>query len=165
MKKIVTKDKALQRLEGLCSRSEQCEADLNRKMLNWGLNVSDRKEVMDSLKEHRFVDDARFAKSFTNDKARFSYWGPNKIKIELLKRRIKSPIITEVIKNVDPLIWKQGLLKCAVSKAKNLDLTGEEAWDNRQKLFRYLITRGYPSSAASKAVNVMQKRQEEDLND
>ncbi|MCH5235290.1 MAG: RecX family transcriptional regulator [Muribaculaceae bacterium] len=165
MKKEVTKEKALERLEGLCSRSEQCEFDLNRKMINWGLSSANRKEIMESLRDNRYVDDSRFARSFTNDKARFSSWGPNKIRMELIKRRLPSSIITESLRNVEPEVWKEGLLKNALSKAKNLDLTGEEGWKNRQKLFRYIVGRGFPSSSASKAVNLMKKRQEEASDD
>lgn len=165
MKKEIDKDKALERLERLCSRSEQCEFDLNRKMVSWGLSSSDRKEVLESLKENRFVDDTRFAKSFSNDKARFSFWGPAKIRMELIRKRIKSQIITVAIQNVEQKIWKDGILHCASIKAQNLDLIGEESWENQQKLFRYLISRGFPPSAVSKVVNLMKKHQAEESDD
>lgn len=159
--KPITKEKALERLASLCSRSEQCESDLTRKLITWGISPAERNEVMDYLKENRYVDDARFAKSFANDKARFSSWGPNKIRGELIKRRIKAASITAALESIDQQIWKEGLLKCAAAKSKNLDLTGEEGFENRQKLFRYLVYRGFPSSASSKAVNFMKKRQED----
>ena len=162
-KKEITKEKALERLASLCSRSEQCESDLTKKMINWGINAIDRNEVLEYLRVNRYVDDARFARSFTNDKARFSSWGPLKIKMELVKRRIKGALISEALQNVDQQVWKDSLLKCANTKAKNLDLTDdEEGFANRQKLFRYLIGRGFPSSASYKAVNLMKKKQQED---
>ena len=161
-KKPITKEKALERLESLCSRSEQCQSDLIRKLINWGITSTDRKEIMETLIENRFVDDARFARSYASDKARFSAWGPNKIKAELIKRRIKANLISEALKNVEQATWKSGLLRCVSNKAKNLDLTGEEEWDNRQKLFRYLISRGFPSSSVSKAINFIQSKQEEE---
>ncbi|MCH5241274.1 MAG: RecX family transcriptional regulator [Muribaculaceae bacterium] len=161
MKKEVTKEMAFEKLAALCSRSEQCEFDLNRKMINWGLSSANRKEVLESLRNYHFVDDARFAKSFTNDKARFSSWGPNKIKIELIKRKITQSDIIKALNEVDKSVWKEGLLRCATSKSKHLDLTGEEAWESKQKLFRYLISRGFPSSAVSKVINFIKKKQEE----
>lgn len=160
MKKQITYEEAKERLASLCSRSEQCEFELNRKMINWGLPSSKRNEIIEFLRENRFVDDNRFARSYANDKSKFAAWGPFKIKMELVKRRISGQIITEVLRNIRQDVWKEGLLKNAMVKSKNLDLLGEEGWDNRQKLFRYLISRGFPSSAASKAVNVIKKRQE-----
>lgn len=165
MKKEVTKEKALERLQGLCSRSEQCEFDIERKMINWGLFSHDRKDIMSSLRDNNFVNEARYAKSFANDKARFSFWGPNKIKVELIKKRIKSMYIKEALTNVEQNTWKEGLLRVALSKSKNLDLIGEDEWANKQKLFRYIISRGFPSSAASKAVALMKRKQEENTDD
>lgn len=160
-KKPVTKEGALNRLTSLCSRSEQCEYDLDTKMRNWGLSSTDRKEVIEYLSENRYLDNGRFARSYANDKARFSAWGPYKIRMELAKRRINSGLITEALENVDKEVWKEGLLKNAESKAKSMDLTGEDGYDERTKLYRYLIGRGYPSSASTKAVSLMKKRQEE----
>lgn len=159
MKKPLTKEAALERLASLCSRSEQCEYDLTKKMFNWGIPSSERKIILDYLKENRYLDDIRFAKSFANDKARFSSWGPYKIRMELARKRIKGPIATEVIKNIDNGVWKEGIMKCANAKAKNLDLTGEESWENSRKLFRYLVSRGFPSAISSKVVDLMKKRQ------
>ena len=158
-RKPLTKEAALTRLEALCSRSEQCESDIVRKLYNWGLSASDRKEIIQSLRENRFVDDARFAKSYANDKARFSSWGPNKIKVELIKRKINASYIKEALSGVDRKVWNEGLLRATQSKARNIDLIGEDEWDNREKLFRYLIMRGFPSSAVSKAIDWIKKQQ------
>ena len=160
-KKHITKEKALERLASLCSRAEQCEFDLIKKLTGWGLSSSEKKEIIDYLKENRYVDNARYAASFANDKARFLSWGPYKIRVELLKRRIPAPLVKEVVNSVDSEYWKEGLLKKAVAKSKNLDLTGENGYENRQKLFRYLISIGFPSASASKAVTLMKRRQED----
>ena len=158
-KKTITKEKALERLASLCSRSEQCEFDLIRKLTAWGISSSDRKDIIEYLKENRYVDDSRFAKSFANDKARFSSWGPFKIKSELSLRKIKSSFILEAIESIDREIWKEALLKNAASKSKALDLIGEEGLENSVKLFRYLANRGFSSEWSRKAVELMKKRQ------
>ena len=160
VKKTVTKEKALEKLEFLCNRSEQCEFDLNRKLVNWGILSAERKELLQSLKDNRLLDDERFAKAYANDKARFSAWGPHKIRIELLKRRINTGVINNALRNVESEVWKQGILRCAQSKSKNLDLTGDKNWENGQKLYKYLIGRGFPSEASSKMVNLIKKKQE-----
>lgn len=153
-RKEKTKEEALLRLENLCSRSEQCEFELERKMIGWGVRREDRKAILEELRENRYVDDKRFARSYANDKARFSAWGPNKIRMELIKRHIKSSDISEALHGVEQEVWKTGLLRNARSKAKNLqlDLEGEEGYLERQKLYRYLIGRGFPSSAVSAVV-------------
>ena len=157
----LTKEKALERLASLCSRSEQCESDLTKKLLNWDINAGERKEIIEYLKENRYLDDARYAKSFANDKARFSSWGPYKIRFELTKKHINSSLIKEALSRVELSVWKEGLLRNAEAKARTLDLCGEKGYEDRQKLFRYLIGKGFPSDSASKAVSLMRKRREE----
>ena len=134
-KKPVTKETALSRLSSLCARSEQCEFELRRKMTGWGLSREDREEVMEYLSANRYTDDSRFARSYAADKARFSAWGPAKIRAELIKRHIPAGDIKAALENVEPEIWKEGLMKCARSKGKNLDLCGEQGYENRQKVF------------------------------
>lgn len=156
--KIITKEKALQRLESLCSRSEQCESDLKRKMVGWGLNPGDREEVLESLRANRYVDDSRFARSYAHYKAAFAAWGPLKIKGELIKKKIKAPVISEALKAVEQDVWKEGLLKNALAKARNLNFDGDEYYVSRRKLFQYLIGRGFPAAAATKAVQKVTPR-------
>lgn len=160
LKKTITKEKALLKLASLCAKSEQCEFEITRKLINWGISSSDRNEIITYLKENKYIEDVRFAKSFANDKARFSSWGPVKIKAELMRRKIKPAVIKEAIENVSSLIWKEALLKSVLSKGSKLELNGQEGYGNCQKLYRYLIGRGFSSGAASKAVSFMKKKQE-----
>lgn len=155
----ITKEKALQRLQTLCCRAEQCEHDITQKLYVWRLPATERREIIEFLKENRYIDDFRYAKSFAHDKARFSGWGPNKINIELRKKRIPAPQIKEALSLIDNDVWKESLIKNASAKSRHLDLIGEEEYNNRQKLFRYLVSRGFPSSASSKAVTLMASRQ------
>lgn len=160
-RKQISKEKAIERLTTLCVNAEQCEFDMNRKMLNWGLSAPDRKDILEYLIENNYLNDARFARSFTRDKARFSNWGPIKIKMELIKKRIKSNFIADALHSVEPEIWKDALLKCVKSKSKDLDLIGENSWENRQKLYKFLIWRGFSSNMSAKAVDRMKKFQQE----
>ena len=160
-KKEVTKEKALERMAGLCSRSEQCEHDILRKLFNLGIKREDREFIISYLRENRYIDDDRFARSFVNDKARFAHWGPGKIRLELSRRKVSRESIKQALESVGQEVWKEGLLKNAESKSKNLDLTGETGYENRQKLFRYLLSRGFSSSNAGKATELMKRRQQE----
>lgn len=146
-------------MAGLCSRSEQCEYDIMRKLRLKGLSSLQVRELMDFLIEGRYVDNRRFAKSFARDKARFVKWGPKKIRAELSLRKIPSAIIIEAIEEIEEEVWEEGLMKCAVSKARSLDLTGEDGYEERRKLFAYLIGRGFSGKDANRAVKIMKQQQ------
>ena len=161
-KKPLTVEAAIERMASLCSRSEHCEFEIYNKLIKLGLSSSQRQEVIDYLKENRYLDNARYAKSFANDKAKFTHWGPYKIKAELSLRRIPSALITEALKRIDNEVWETGLMKCAESKARNLDLTGDEASVNCRKLYTYLASRGFATADVSRAVKTMRTSQKKE---
>lgn len=158
-KKPLTPEAACLKMASLCARSEQCEFEIARKLQNIGLTATQRKEIIDYLKEERYIDNQRYSKSFTSDKARFSGWGPYKIKAALIAKRISTKHINEAISMIPDSVWKESVMKIAASKAKNMDLDGDENKENRIKLYRYLLGRGYSSSDAVKAVNTIRKQQ------
>ena len=158
-KKEITIEGAIERMASLCSRSEQCELEIIRKLIKLGLPSSQRQEVIDYLVENRYIDNARYARSFAHDKARFSYWGPYKIKAELALRRIPATMITDAIGSIEDETWETGLMKCAESKSRNLDLWGEEGQKNCRKLYAYLINHGYAGSDVSRVIKTLRKKQ------
>ena len=91
-KKEVTPQKALEMMAGLCAKSEQCPYDIMAKLRKFGLTAEDAGEVLDSLREQKFVDEARYARSFARDKVRFSGWGRNKIRQQLMLKRIPTAL-------------------------------------------------------------------------
>lgn len=62
-------------MQDLCSRSEQCSADLAKKMHGWGISSGNIEKILALLVRDRFVDDNRFAAAFACDKYRFAGWG------------------------------------------------------------------------------------------
>lgn len=152
-------------MAGLCSRSEQCEYDILRKLRSKGLSSSQCREVMDFLIEERYIDNSRFARSFASDKARFVSWGPKKIKAALTIRKIPSGMITAALDDIDPDVWEQGLMKCARTKSGSLELTGENGYEERRKLFAFLIGRGFSGDQANRAVRIMKQLQAEERED
>lgn len=158
-RKPVTPEQACLKMADLCSRSEQCEADISKKLIRMGLNPLQRKEVMEYLKEERYIDNRRYACCFARDKARFSSWGPLKIKASLIAHHISANDIREALESVDPEIWEDGLMKSALSKSRNLNLSGQDGREDRIKLYRFLLGRGFRSAEAVKAVRKMRDNQ------
>lgn len=158
-KKPVTPEQACLKMASLCSHSEQCEADIKKKLFNMGLSSKDQKEILDYLKEEKFIDNQRFANSFANDKARFANWGPFKIRMALGLKKITNSMINEALERIQPEIWKESLMKLASVKAKSLPLYGPENQENRAKLYRYLLGRGFSSADSVKAVQTLRKQQ------
>lgn len=141
MRRQLTPDQALERLENLCSRSEQCTADLRRKLWQWQIGAADADRIIDSLTGGAFVDDARYARAFVRDRYRFSSWGRAKLRAALTAKRIAAPLIASALEEIDSREYQRLAFAAMRSRLRSLDRTDTAVC--RQKLLRFGITRGY----------------------
>ncbi len=135
-------NKALERAMALCSRSEHCIKDIRDKLNSWKLNSEGENEaIIQELADNKFIDEKRYARSYTQDKYRFNKWGKIKIKAMLKSRGINEKDIEYGLEMIDhdsylKMIEEELNNKKRSIKAKNLfDLMG--------KLYRFAESRGY----------------------
>lgn len=139
----------LERLAALCSRSEQCESDLQKKMYAAGLTADEIQKILRYLKDNRFLDNSRFARAFANDKVRFSAWGRRKIRAALAVKHISAADISNALESIDHEEYTDALNRCAKAKSRTLNLHQRE---DVQKLYRHLISRGFESELSVKCI-------------
>lgn len=147
--KPLTRDEAVLRMAGLCARSEQCASEIARKLRAKGLSSAEIASVVDELRERNFIDEARYARSFARDKVRFSAWGRRKIRMHLLSRRIPESLVAEALDAIDGEDYASAVARAARPKAASLDLS---LYDDRLRLYRYLLLRGFESDLAKNEV-------------
>ncbi len=136
----------------LCARSEQCEGDIRQKLYRYGLSSSEVDSVVRRLIDERFIDNARFARAYARDKCRFSAWGRAKIRMGLIAKRIPSRDITEALAEIPEEDYLDALRRTASAKARSLRLTGPDSREDRVRLYRHILSRGFESELASRAV-------------
>ncbi len=144
MKKPISPSMALERLETLCARSEQCTYDLKRKLYTWGIPAAQSGEILAQLIDQRYVDDSRFASAYVRDKYRFLAWGRIKIAQALFGKQIPKTIVTHALTEIDESEYEKIALTTLMSKARSIkDL---DTYQGRTKLFRAGVARGYEAS-------------------
>lgn len=131
------------KMASLCARAEQCSSDILKKLRRAGLSSSESQEIIDYLKQHRFISDQRFAEVFARDKVRFAGWGRYKIRQALRAKAIPDGLIQSALASVDEADYVEALEKAMLAKARSLDLTDR---NDAVKLFRHLASRGFESS-------------------
>lgn len=146
-------------MASLCARSEQCEADIRKKLSARLPNSADVEEIIGFLKREKFLDNARYARAFASDKARFSGWGRNKIRMALAAKRISSDIISEALEYVDPEEYESKAFAAGRAKSRSLNLSQRE---DAAKLYRHLLARGYESSLAMKVLHELRRESKEE---
>lgn len=139
--KPISESAAYTKATSLCARSEQCSFDIMQKLLKWGLDEDKANTLLKRMIEEQFIDDARYARAFVNDKSKFQGWGKIKIEFGLRKKHISSAIISDVIGNIDNELSEDNLRKILKSKARSIKET--DPYKRKASLFRFAASRGY----------------------
>lgn len=141
MNKRLTTDEALVRMEMLCARSEMCSYEVEQKLRRQGFTQGESEKIIDSLTDRKFIDDRRFAAAFTRDKYRFARWGRRRIAMALRKKRIDSDVIDEALEEINQDEYTAVLRSLLKAKAAHMDRP--LSYDDRVKLFRFAVARGF----------------------
>ncbi|HEY9542161.1 regulatory protein RecX [Prevotella sp.] len=151
--KKITPRQALMKLTALCSQAEHCTADMEEKLRKWAIDEHDQAEIMAYLLRERYVDDARFARFFINDKLRFNKWGRRKIEQALQQKHIPSSVSAPLFAEIEDETYMEVLLPMLRSKWKTIK--GRNEYERSMKLIRYAMGRGYDITVIRKCVDLI----------
>lgn len=142
IKKPVTPEQALVRLETMCARAEHCTYELREKMRGWGINPAEAEKIIGQLVKTKFVNDARFAQAYARDKITFAGWGRRKVAQALMLKRIDRQTVNEVLENIDTEVYAKNLMSALRQKLRQLG-DAADTYEGRTKAFRFAVSRGY----------------------
>ena len=140
-KKAVTVEAATEKIQRYCAYQERCQSEVRQKLREWQIEPQKAEQLIKELVSNGFVNDERFAKVFARGRFKIKSWGIAKITNELKKRGISDNCIAKALKEIDTEAYQETLTKLAqqwLSKQKT-----EPEFVRKQKLFRYLISKGY----------------------
>lgn len=142
--------KVLDRLQAQCSKREYCIKDIREKALKALDGDADAAaEVVKSLVDDRFVDEARYAWAFAREKAHLTGWGPVKISAALRMKGIPSDAIRAAI--ADAADNESSAKLESVLRAKYRTVEGEP--DAKLRLIKFALQRGYEYDQIRSAVD------------
>lgn len=148
----LTYDQALNRAAALCSQSERCSSDIFTKARSWGLAEPEAARLVGYLTREGFLDEARYARAFVNDKFRFEQWGRVKISYALRAKGIDDNLIDEALdEKIDPDDYLATCVELLNKKMRTLELPLSP--DDRARLLRFAAQRGFESYIISKALH------------
>ncbi len=135
---------ALAKMMRFCSYQDRCTAEVEEKLKVVGLNQKEIDQILDHLIEEKFIDDERFLRSYVLGKFRQKGWGKIKIKATLRMKKISSFKIDEALKLIPEEEYLLQLSKYAERKLNQLN--EEDALKTKEKVYRYLLSKGYESN-------------------
>ena len=145
-----TLQKILSQFTAACARREYCSWDILQKMHRQAVDEQTQAAVMAYLIEHRYIDDARYARAFVNDKARYNKWGRRKIEQALRLKHIESSVYAPFLNKLDEEEYQETLADLLA--AKHRQLKEEDPYKRRTKLLRFALGRGFTMDEALDAL-------------
>lgn len=141
MKRELTYEEALAKSAAMCSISEKCVSDIQKKMLSWGINEADGAKIIQRLIREKYIDENRFARFFVKDKHRFAKWGKGKIAHALKEKGIAQTDIDEAMEQIEAEEYSEQLDSLLAAKLKSIKY--KNVFDAKAKLIRFGMSRGF----------------------
>jgi len=135
------KNNATEKIKRYCAYQERCKQDVYRKLKEWSVDEEKIKQIVNELVSEGYVDEKRFASVFVRGKFNIKSWGTQKIIAELKRRNISDFCIKQSMNEIDNKTYLEKLNKLA-SKWLH-EHKHETKYEQKQKLFRYLFSKGY----------------------
>ncbi len=151
VKKPMDYDTALAKAASVCSRGEHAEAEIRRKVMQWGASAQDADRVVDWLVDNNFVDNNRYAHALVYDKTRFDMWGRAKIRHMLRQNGVDTATIEEAMAEIDETLYLTNLKTLLTAKARTVNT--DDAYKAKASLMRYAASRGYEPGLAAPLIS------------
>jgi len=141
---------AYSRCMELCSKSEKCISDIQKKLKDWEIEPEEAQKIIDQLVKDKFIDEKRFAQYYSRDKFRFNQWGKVKIAYMLNSKKLSPEYIQNAIDQIDEEDYKQMLLILLTEKVRKAKFINE--YDKKGKLTRFALSHGFEYDLISKTL-------------
>lgn len=151
----MTTNEALSKAMKLCSTKEYAPYEVEQKLLSWGVSDEATTEVIDALKQEKFLDEFRMARYFANDKLKFNKWGKIKIRLMLQQKKVSSEAISDALEQIDESLYLKTLTEELIKKRKTIKDTDE--YHIKAKLFQFASGRGYEGDMIYKTIEKILK--------
>jgi regulatory protein len=130
------------------NRRDRTEMELRRTLADKRVGPSDIELVLDELREGGYVDDARYARQFAEDRRRLDAWGADRIERRLASLGVDSELVAAALADQDA----RSELEAAVALLDRRFPEPVSTPRERDRALGVLIRKGYDLELAYDAV-------------
>lgn len=142
------KDKALKYL----SYKMRSEKQVREKLIEEQFPKVIINKIIQILKKYNYINDEEYAKAFIKDKVNIKGYGFFKISYELKNQGIDEHIFKKYLENEEFVDEQKKAIDLLKKKIKRIDVID---YKEKQKLYAYLIRRGFSYDTINNALNIV----------
>ncbi|MEM1125288.1 MAG: RecX family transcriptional regulator [Bacteroidota bacterium] len=133
------------------------EEEVRRKLRQVGFGEAVTEQTLDRLRELGYLNDAAYARAYTQARYRSRGYGPRRIRDELRRRGVSAPLIDEALaelaEQADPL---EAARRHARRRWRRL-VHEPDAYKRRRKLSDFLVRRGFEYDVIRQLVEELER--------
>lgn len=145
-------DRALATAYRYLNRRERTQAEMRARLSRASADPADVERALEILLEQGYLDDARFARLFAQDKRELDQWGSDRIRRTLLARGLDRELVNEAL---DEQPGNNSELERAVGLLRRRFPSPPRDRRERERALGMLLRRGYDSDLALDAIAAM----------
>lgn len=142
----------------IVERSYKTEKEIYNKLIAKEYSKESINRAIEFLREYNLINDENYVKMYVKDKLKSQ--GKNKIKYNLKRKGIPDELINEELSKIDYDDSKDGAIILARKKYNELQRRESDKYKLSQKLYRFLISKGYNYDLASDVMKEVVKKDE-----
>ena len=151
LNKKISENEILNKMLRYCSYQERSVYDVKKRLDKYHVDDLLAKQIIATLNAEGFLNEKRFAETYTSGKLRSNSWGKIKIIQGLRERSIDNQTIEQAIESIDKSEYHQIIEKLIEKKLKTLQDT--DAYIIKNKVARYMIGKGFESHLVWEEIN------------
>ena len=137
----------------LLNLSMRTVGEVKEKMINRGYDSKVINLVINNLIEEKFLDDSNYAEVFINSMKNYKSWGKFMMKKKMYEKKLPKDLIEEKLEELVSEKDEREIAKRFLQRLfPDLDKIKELEYEEKQKVMRKLMSRGFGFEVVSKIV-------------
>lgn len=140
-----------------CQYQPRCHKEVRNKLYELGCTTPEVEEQLTDLVQSGLLNEENYARAIARGKFRMKQWGRRKIVEQLKTQQVSDYCIKKGLAEIDEDEYLHTLKSLAEKKLKEIK-SEKNIFIRKQKMYRYLVQKGYESDLATEAINEILKK-------
>ncbi len=140
-----------------CQYQPRCHKEVRNKLYELGCTTPEVEEQIIDLIQTGLLNEENYARAIARGKFRMKQWGRRKIVEQLKMQQVSDYCIKKALTEIDEDEYLETLKTLAEKKLKELK-SEKNIFTRKQKIYRYLVQKGYESGLAGETINDILKK-------